>query len=84
MLDVAEPIMRLMNAKRIKNPVFIVLRIIMQDPRFVKKGKKKKKFSVFKKKERVSRGQATHIFNRINPNYGMNYSNAVNRAPMTT
>ena len=39
MLDVAEPIMRLMNAKRVKNPVFIVIRIIMQDPRFVKKGK---------------------------------------------
>ena len=48
MLDVAEPIMRQMNAKRVKNPVFIVMRIIMQDTRFVKKVKKKK-FSIFKK-----------------------------------
>ena len=48
MLDVAQPIMRLMNAKRAKNPIFLVM-IIMQDPRFVKKGKNKK-FSIFRER----------------------------------
>ena len=84
MLDVAELIVRLMNAKRVNNPVFIVMRIIIQDPRLLKKGKKGKKILCIQRKERVSRGQATHIFNRINPYYGMNYSNAVNRASATT
>ena len=44
---------------------------------------KKEEILCILKKERVSRGQATHIFNRINPDYGMNYSNAVNGAPTT-
>ena len=48
-----------------------------------KERKKEEEILCIQKKEWVSHGQATHIFNRINLNYGMNYSNAVNRAPTT-
>ena len=47
------------------------------------KERKKEDILYIQRKERVSRGQAIHIFNRINPNYGMNYSNAINRASAT-
>ena len=52
----------------------------MQDTRLVNK----EKILCIQRKEWVSHGQATHMFNRINPNYGTNYSNAVNRVSATT